>query len=59
MDNEDFPRSKRRKLDPDTETKEASSVSFDKELFSAVNYDFKVGCLGHRGRSYLCSVILH
>jgi len=42
MDDEDFPRGKRRKLNTDNEVKEPSSTAFDKELFSEVGYDFAV-----------------
>ena len=42
MDDEDFPRGKRRKLDADTEAKEPGNRAFDKELFSEVTYDSTV-----------------
>jgi len=40
MDDEDFPRGKRRKLGTDAEVKEVKSTPLDKELFSEVNFDF-------------------
>ena len=39
MDDEDFPRGKRRRLDANTEVKEVKSSSFNKELFSEVGFD--------------------
>ena len=39
MDDEDFPRGKRRKLGTDTEVKEVRTVSLDKELFSEVKFN--------------------
>ena len=50
MDDEDFPRGKRRKLDTNTEVKEVKSTSFDKELFSEVNHDFAVQCTSYKCR---------
>jgi len=38
MDEEDFPRGKRRKLDTDAEAKQVKSTPLDKDLFSEVNY---------------------
>jgi len=38
MDDEDFPRGKRRKLNSDAEVKEPKAASFDKELFSEVKF---------------------
>jgi len=40
MDDEDFPRGKRRKTDTDAEAKQVKSISLDKELFSEVNHNF-------------------
>jgi len=48
MDDEDFPRGKRRKLNADAEVKEVRSASFDKELFSEVNYKFIMWCLSYK-----------
>jgi len=42
MDEEDFPRGKRRKLDTDAEAKQVKSTPLDNDLFSEVNYDFVV-----------------
>lgn len=42
MDDEDFPRGKRQKLDTDSQVKETRSTAFYKELFSDVNCDFTV-----------------
>ena len=42
MDDEDFPRGKRRKLDASAEVKQVKSTSLDKELFSEVNCDIIV-----------------
>jgi len=42
MDDEDFPRGKKRKLDTDAEAKPVKSTSLDKELFSEVNNNFIV-----------------
>ena len=48
MDEEDFPRGKRRKLDTDAEAKQVKSTPLDKDLFSEVNYDFVVWFLSGR-----------
>ena len=42
MDDEDFPRGKRRKLDADAGAKDVKSTPLDKELFSEVNSEFIV-----------------
>ena len=42
MDDEDFPRGKRRKLDADAGAKDIKRTPLDKELFSEVNSDFIV-----------------
>ena len=48
MDDEDFPRGKRRRLDTNTEVKEVKSASFDKELFLEVSSDFVVYCRSYK-----------